>query len=66
MIYIESKKRKLEKIKEEAFSGRIQISSERIRTLSSLTSLTPERLTGMISEAPDAAALISYIEKYGK
>ena len=55
-----------EKLKEEAFSGRMQISSERIRTLSSLTSLTPERLTGMISEAPDAAALISYIEKYGK
>lgn len=55
-----------EKLKEEAFSGRMQILSERIRTLSSLTSLTPERLTGMISEAPDAAALISYIEKYGK
>lgn len=54
------------KLKEEAFSSRSQISSERIRTLSSLTSLTPERLTGMISEAPDAATLISYIEKYGK
>ena len=46
-------------LKEEAFSS--NVSQEKIRTLSSLTSVPMERLVGMVSEAQDAAQMIEFL-----
>lgn len=52
------------RLKEEAFA--VDGSKERIRTLASLTSISMERLTGMLSEAKDAPQLIEFITRFGR
>lgn len=51
------------RLKEEAFA--VDASKERIRTLSSLTSVPVERITGMVSESNDAAQLIGFLKRFG-